>query len=62
MHESPTISPELLGEVQGGLRRVHTIFDRNLRTVLSLLPAHSERDLRFFLLRGDAELGAELAA
>lgn len=45
---------EVLQEVYTGMWRVHSAFDRHLRTFLSLLPAQSHTlDLRCFLARFD---------
>jgi hypothetical protein len=51
VYNSPAIPAEVLREVGGGMGRVYALFDRHLRTFLTLLPAQSHLDLRFFLSR-----------
>ena len=51
MFNSPAIPEDVLREVGGGMGRVYALFDRHLRTFLTLLPAQSHLDLRFFLSR-----------
>lgn len=56
VYNSPTgISLDMLKEVKSGIWRVHSAFDRHLRTFLAMLPARSDLDLRFFLARFDFE-------
>ena len=57
MHNSPAIPLEVLAEVSGGMMRVYSLFDRHLRTFLTLLPAQSHLDLRFFLSRFELQTG-----
>lgn len=59
MYNSPAIPAEVLQEVGGGMGRVYALFDRHLRTFLTLLPAQSHLDLRFFLSRFEQAGGAE---
>ncbi|GAB4814758.1 hypothetical protein N2152v2_001804 [Parachlorella kessleri] len=51
--QRPSIQEEVVQEVHSGMWRVHSAFDRHFRTFLSLLPAQSHLDLRFFLSRID---------
>ena len=59
----PSVAGEVITEVYNGMWRVHSAFDRHLRTFLSLLPAaRGHLDLRFFLARfdyADSSAGAE---
>lgn len=47
----PGVSEELLMEVRSGAWRVHSAFDRHLRTFLSLSPPNAHLDLRSLSLR-----------
>lgn len=57
---SPSVSADVLQEVSGGMGRVYALFDRHLRTFLTLLPASRQSetlDLRFFLSRFEQQAG-----
>ncbi|KAL4446262.1 hypothetical protein ABPG77_003069 [Micractinium sp. CCAP 211/92] len=57
VYNSPAIPPEVLQEISSGMGRVYALFDRHLRTFLTLLPASRQSetlDLRFFLSRFEA--------
>lgn len=57
MYNSPAIPLEVLQEISSGMGRVYALFDRHLRTFLTLLPASRQSetlDLRFFLSRFEA--------
>ena len=43
----PGVSAELLAEVRSGAWRVHSAFDRQVRTFHSLVPQHSQLDFRW---------------
>jgi gamma-tubulin complex component 3 len=52
VYNSPQGIPEgMLREVRASVWRVHSAFDRHLKTFLTMLPARSDLDLRFFLSR-----------
>lgn len=48
---SPTILTEVLQEINSSMARVHTLYDRHLRTFLTLLPAQSHLDLHMLMAR-----------
>lgn len=50
----PGVSQVLLAEVRSGVWRVHSAFDRHLRTFLALLPPQSHLDLRSLASRLEA--------
>jgi hypothetical protein len=62
VYNSPQgVSPELLAEVRSGAWRVHSAFDRHVRTFHALVPQHSHLDLRWLSSRLeplDAGIGA----
>lgn len=60
VYNSPAIPAEVLQEVGSSMGRVYALFDRSLRTFLTLLPAQSHLDLRFFLSRFD-QAGPEVS-
>lgn len=57
--QRPSVREDVVQEVQNGMKRVHSAFDRHFRTFLSLLPAQSHLDLRFFLSRFDYADGTD---
>lgn len=59
VYNSPAIPEQVLQEVGGTMGRVHALYDRHLRTFLTLLPAQTHQDMRFFLSRIDPAGAAE---
>lgn len=59
VYNSPAIPAEVLQECGAGMGRVSAVFDQYLRTFLTLLPAQSHLDLRFFLSRMEQVGGGE---
>ncbi|KFM28409.1 Gamma-tubulin complex component 3 [Auxenochlorella protothecoides] len=51
VYNSPEIEAEALTELHGAMWQAHAAYERHFRTFLSLLPAQSHLDLRFFLSR-----------
>jgi gamma-tubulin complex component 3 len=64
VYNSPQeVSRELLAEVRSGAWRVHSAFDRHVRTFHALIPQHSHLDLRWLssrLEQVDAGIGAPI--